>query len=44
MAKSILCYPADHVLKVPEGYEKNEEEFNALDTFCDVSVVLQKQN
>ena len=33
-----------HVLKVPEGYEKNEEEFNALDTFCDVSVVLQKQN
>ena len=39
------CHPYTvHVLKVPEGYEKNEEEFNALDTFCDVSVVLQKQN
>ena len=31
-----------HVLKAPEGYEKNEEEFTALDTFCDVNIVLQK--
>ena len=31
-----------HILKVPEGYEKNEEEFTALETFCDVSIVLQK--
>lgn len=31
-----------HVLKVPEGYEKNEEEFTALDVFCDVNIVLQK--
>jgi thiol-disulfide isomerase/thioredoxin len=33
-----------HVLKVPTGYEKNEEEFIALDTYCDVSIVLQKQS
>ena len=31
-----------HILKVPEGYEKTEEEFTALETFCDISVVLQK--
>ena len=33
-----------HVLKAPAGYEKNEEEFIALDTYCDVSIVLQKQS
>ena len=31
-----------HVLKAPTGYEKNAEEFIALDVFCDVSIVLQK--
>ena len=31
-----------HILKVPEGYEKNEEEFTATDVFCDVNIVLQK--
>ena len=31
-----------HVLKVPEGYEKTEEEFTASDVFCDVRIVLQK--
>ena len=31
-----------HILKVPEGYEKTEEEFTALKTFCDVTVILQK--
>ena len=30
------------VFKVPEGYEKPEEEFTALDVFCDVNIVLQK--
>ena len=33
-----------HVLKAPTGYEKNAEEFIALDTYCDVSIVLQKQS
>ncbi len=31
-----------HILKVPAGYEKTEEEFTALDVFCDVSIVIQK--
>ena len=31
-----------HILKVPEGYEKTDEEFTALETFCDVSVVLKR--
>ena len=33
-----------HFLKVPDGYEMTEEEFTSLDTFCDVYIVLQKQN
>ena len=31
-----------HILKVPAGYEKTEEEFTAADIFCDVNIVLQK--
>lgn len=31
-----------HILKVPAGYEKTEEEFTAADVFCDVNIVLQK--
>ena len=31
-----------HILKVPEGYEKTSEEFETLDTYSDVYVVLQK--
>ena len=31
-----------HILNVPAGYEKTEEEFTASDVFCDVSIVLQK--
>lgn len=31
-----------HMLKVPEGYEKPEDEYVTADTFSDVFVVLQK--
>ena len=31
-----------HVLKVPEGFEKNSEEFETLDTYSDTRIVLQK--
>ncbi len=31
-----------HILKVPEGYEACSEEFTTADSFCDVSVVLEK--
>ena len=31
-----------HVLKVPEGFEKNSEEFQTLDVFSDTYIVLQK--
>ena len=31
-----------HMLKVPEGYEKTNEEFETADTYCDVYIVLQK--
>ena len=31
-----------HILKAPAGYEKTEEEFTAMDVFCDVNIVLQK--
>jgi hypothetical protein len=30
------------MLKVPEGYEKTNEEFETADTYCDVYIVLQK--
>ena len=47
--KAIFRYPgskwsiADWIIAhFPEGYEKNEEEFTALDVFCDVNIVLQK--
>ena len=33
-----------HILKVPAGYEMNEEEFSALSSYCDVSIVLQKKD
>lgn len=32
-----------HVLRVPGGYEANDEEYVTADTFCDVSIVLQKK-
>ena len=31
-----------HILKAPAGYEPNEQEYEALDTFCDVHIILQK--
>ena len=31
-----------HMLKVPEGYEKTNEEFKTADSYCDVFIVLQK--
>ena len=31
-----------HILKVPEGFEKNNEEFRTLDTYCDTKIVIQK--
>ena len=33
-----------HLLEVPDEYEMTEEEYTSLDTFCDVYIVLQKQN
>ncbi len=47
-ADGIAAYEAEegiytvHVLKAPEGYEKTDEEFRTLDTYCDVTVILQK--
>ena len=29
-----------HMLKVPEGYEKTNEEFKTTDSYCDVFIVL----
>ena len=29
-----------HILKVPDGYEKNDSIYDTLDTFCDVYVIL----
>ncbi len=29
-----------HIFKVPAGYEKNPEEFETLDVFCDIAIVL----
>ena len=31
-----------HMMKTPAGYEKNSEEYQTDDTFCDVYIVLQK--
>ena len=31
-----------HLLKVPEGYEPNTEEYESLDTFCDIYIILRK--
>lgn len=31
-----------HVLKVPEGYEMNSDEFRTLDTYCDLAIVVNK--
>ena len=31
-----------HILKAPEGFEKNNEEFRTLDTYCDTKIVIQK--
>jgi thiol-disulfide isomerase/thioredoxin len=31
-----------HILKVPEGFEKNNEEFRTLETYCDTKIVIQK--
>ncbi len=31
-----------HILKVPEGYEKNSEEFQTADTYCDIYIPLEK--
>ena len=31
-----------HVLKVPEGYVKNAEEYKTVDTYCDVCIALDK--
>ena len=32
-----------HVMKFPEGYVPNAEEYKTTDTYCDVCIVLQKQ-
>ena len=31
-----------HILKVPEGYVKTNDEFKPLETYSDVFVVLEK--
>ena len=31
-----------HILKAPEGFEKNNEEFRTLETYCDTKIVIQK--
>ena len=31
-----------HVLKVPEGYEKNTDEFRTLDVYSDLAIVVNK--
>ena len=31
-----------HLLKAPEGYEPNTEEYESLDTFCDIYIILRK--
>lgn len=31
-----------HVLKVPEGYEKNADEFRTLDVYSDLTIVINK--
>ena len=31
-----------HVLKVPEGYEKNSDEFRTLDVYSDLAIVVDK--
>jgi thiol-disulfide isomerase/thioredoxin len=31
-----------HILKIPEGFEKNNEEFRTLETYCDTKIVIQK--
>ena len=31
-----------HVLKVPEGYKKNPDEYKTSDTYCDVYISLTK--
>ena len=31
-----------HVLKVPEGYEKNPDEFRTLDVYSDLEIVVNK--
>jgi predicted RNA-binding protein with RPS1 domain len=31
-----------HILKVPEGYVKNTEEYLTDDTYCDVYIPLEK--
>jgi hypothetical protein len=31
-----------HVLKVPEGYKKNPDEYKTADTYCDVYISLTK--
>ena len=32
-----------HVMKFPEGYVPNAEEYKTTETYCDVCIVLQKQ-
>lgn len=32
-----------HIMKTPEGYEPNTEEYKTADTYSDVSIVLQKK-
>ena len=31
-----------HILKAPEGYEITDEEYTALESYCDVPIVIQK--
>ena len=31
-----------HMLKVPAGYQKTNEEFKTADSYCDVYIVLEK--
>lgn len=31
-----------HVLKTPEGFEKNDEEYLTLTSYCDVTIVLKR--
>ena len=32
-----------HIMKFPEGYVPNADEYKTSDTYCDVYIVLQKQ-